>query len=103
MGLAKYGSIRYADGSDIGAAVGMVDGADAVVLVVGLTSEGVKPNDEAEGHDRTSLLLPGNQNTLIAQVSAAAAKGKIPVALVVMGGGPVDISDAKKSPDVGAI
>ena len=25
-------------------------------------------SDEAEGHDRTSLLLPGTQNTLIAEV-----------------------------------
>ena len=47
------------DPEDSAAAIAAVAGVDAVVLVVGLTSEGVRPNDESEGHDRTSLLLPG--------------------------------------------
>ena len=47
---------------------------DAVVLVVGLTSEGVKGgNDEAEGHDRSTLVMPAHQDALVAAVSAAAA------------------------------
>ena len=95
---------------------------------VGLTSEGVRPNDESEGetrralclshsyphtkrisrcggagHDRTSLLLPDNQTEYIEAVAAAAASMKIPLTVVVMGGGPVDISAAKGSPHVGAI
>ena len=73
------------------------------MLVVGLTSEGVRPNDESEGHDRTSLLLPDNQSDYIEAVATAAAEMKIPVTVVVMGGGPVDISAAKSSPHVGAI
>ena len=70
---------------------------------MGLTSEGVRPNDEAEGHDRTSLLLPDNQDALISSVAAAAAKQRIPVVVVVMGGGPLDMSKAKENAGVGAI
>jgi hypothetical protein len=51
------------DGSDINAAVTAAEGADAVVLVVGLFSEGAHPADEAEGHDRTSLLYAINTHT----------------------------------------
>ena len=47
-------AVQCDDGADIAAAVKMVQGQDAIVLVVGLTSEGVSPNDESEGHDRTS-------------------------------------------------
>ena len=50
----------------------------------------------SEGHDRTEIGLPGNQTGLIAAV-AAASKG--PVVLVVMTGGPVDISAAKVACD----
>ena len=86
------------------------------VLVVGLLSDcslngkrahgsacdGGK-SDEAEGHDRTSLLLPGTQNALIAEVSAAAAKQRKPVVLVIMSGGPLDVTAAKMDRNVGAI
>jgi beta-glucosidase-like glycosyl hydrolase len=91
----------YADGSDVAAASALAKDADAVVLVVGLTSEGVPHNDEAEGHDRTSLIMPNKQDALVSAV-AAAAGGK-PVILIVMGGGPVDVSAAKANPAIGAI
>ena len=46
----------YSDGKNIPGAVAIAEAADAVVLVVGLTSEGSSsdegPRDEAEGHDR---------------------------------------------------
>ena len=106
-GIAKHAAVSYADGNDIGKAVGYVAAVDAVVLVVGLTSEGSSkeegPRDEAEGHDRTSLLLPGNQDDLIKQVAAAGKKKGIPVIVVVIGGGPLDMSATKANPDVGAI
>lgn len=106
-GISKHSSTIYSDGSDIDHAVALVEDVDAVVMVVGLFSEGVHPNDEAEGLDRTSLLLPGTQHALISQVAAAAAKpakGKPkPVAVVVMSGGVLDISDVKMNEDVGAI
>lgn len=79
---------------------------DAVVLVVGLRSEagagrlqvesgGGRPMDEAEGQDRTSLLLPGGQATLVRHVAAAAAAKAVapPVILVLIGGGSMDVSE----------
>lgn len=104
MGLAAYGAVSCNDGSDKSRAAAMVDGVDAVVLVVGLTSEGVKGgNDEAEGHDRSTLVMPAHQDALVAAVSAAAATKKIPVTLVVMGGGVVDMKAEKASAAIGAI
>jgi len=102
-GLKKYGTVYSDDGSDIKKSVAAVEGKDLVVLVVGLQSEGARPADEAEGHDRTSLLLPGNQDQFVQEVAAAAAKKDTPVVVVVMGGGPVDISAIKANRDVGAI
>ena len=63
-------------------------GADAVVLVVGIDQ-----SVESEGHDRDTIDLPGHQNDLIAAV-AAAANG--PVIVVVMAGGSVDLSMPKQ-------
>lgn len=103
-GLAKKASsgVTCLDGSDVKAATAAAAAADAVVLAVGLTSEGAKGSrDEAEGHDRTSLLLPDNQDALISAV-ASAAKGK-PVIIATMGGGPVDLTAAKANSAIGAI
>jgi len=102
-GISKYASTTVSNGKDVLAAMALVAKADAVVLVVGLTSEGQEPADEAEGHDRTSLLLPDNQDALIAAVTAEAAKHNKPVIVVTMGGGPVDISAVKANADIGAI
>ena len=51
-------------------------------------------------HDRTDLALPGKQVELIEQVAAAA---KDPITLVILSGGPVDVSAAKANAKVGAI
>mmetsp|Transcript_39786 Transcript_39786/g.131687 ORF Transcript_39786/g.131687 Transcript_39786/m.131687 type:complete len:679 (+) Transcript_39786:694-2730(+) len=96
-------------GSDSGRAV--IDqirsgGVGGVVLTVGLGSMGYHPKedrDETEGHDRTSLLLPGGQDYLVAATSTVAAEEGLPVVVVVLGGGPLDLSAAKASPHVGAI
>ena len=48
----------------------------------------------SEGHDRTDLLLPGHQSDLLKQLQQATS-GKNPMIVVVMSGGPVDISYAK--------
>lgn len=58
---------------------------------------------QAEGKDRTSLLLPMDQDALIATVAAAGAAEGIAVVLIVMSGGPVDLSAAKADANVGAI
>nr|XP_043606490.1 beta-xylosidase/alpha-L-arabinofuranosidase 1-like isoform X2 [Erigeron canadensis]XP_043606492.1 beta-xylosidase/alpha-L-arabinofuranosidase 1-like isoform X2 [Erigeron canadensis] len=69
--------------------------ADAVVLVMGDDL-----SEEAEGRDRTSVSLPGQQNRLITEV-ASVAKG--PVILVIMSGGGMDIGFAKKNTKIGSI
>lgn len=79
----------------VDAAVEAARHADAVVLVVGLDQ-----SIEAEGRDRFDLLLPGRQQELITAV-AKASPG--PTVLVLMSGGPVDVSFAEVDPNVAAI
>ncbi|GAA0149567.1 glucosidase [Lithospermum erythrorhizon] len=69
--------------------------ADYVVLVMGLDQ-----TQEREKHDRTELVLPGEQQRLIENVAQAA---KSPVILVLLTGGPVDISFAKENSKIGSI
>ena len=69
--------------------------ADFTVLVVGADQ-----SIERESFDRVSLLLPGQQTTLITEV-AKVAKG--PVILVIMSGGPFDISFAKTNGNISSI
>lgn len=69
--------------------------ADATVLVMGLDQ-----SIEAETQDRAHLLLPGRQQELVSNVSRA-SRG--PTVLVLMSGGPVDVSFAENDPRIGAI
>ena len=55
---------------------------------------------EAESRDRTTLLLPGSQQELVSRV-AKASRG--PTILVLMSGGPIDVSFAKNNPRITAI
>lgn len=66
--------------------------ADATVLVMGLDQ-----SIEAETVDRAGLLLPGHQQDLVSKV-AAASRG--PTILVLMSGGPIDITFAKNDPRI---
>lgn len=75
-----------------GSAINAARQADATVLVMGLDQ-----SIEAETVDRTGLLLPGRQPDLVSKV-AAASKG--PTILVLMSGGPVDITFAKNNPRI---
>ena len=79
----------------IDAAVNVARQSDATILVVGLDQ-----SLEAEMVDRASLLLPGRQQELVTKV-AAASRG--PTILVLMCGGPVDVSFAENNPRIGAI
>jgi len=99
-GLEMYvSSVQYEQGvamatsntSGIAAAVSAAQSADVTVLVMGLDQ-----SQESEGHDRTSLALPGVQTQCIEQV-AAAAKG--PVVLVILSGGSVDVSTVSEKVD----
>lgn len=69
--------------------------ADATVLVIGLDQ-----SIEAETVDRAELFLPGRQQDLVSKV-AAASRG--PTILVIMSGGPIDITFAKNDPRIGGI
>lgn len=69
--------------------------ADAAVLVIGLDQ-----SIEAEYRDRKGLLLPGHQQELVSRV-AMASKG--PTIVVLMSGGPIDLTFAKNNPRVSAI
>ncbi|OAY75243.1 putative beta-D-xylosidase 2 [Ananas comosus] len=79
----------------IEAAAGAARVADATIMIVGLDQSA-----ETEALDRVSLLLPGRQQELVSKV-AAAARG--PVVLVLMCGGPVDVTFAKSDLKIGAI
>uniref|UniRef100_A0A7N0V939 Glycoside hydrolase family 3 C-terminal domain-containing protein n=1 Tax=Kalanchoe fedtschenkoi TaxID=63787 RepID=A0A7N0V939_KALFE len=80
---------------DAGPALSLAKEVDYVVLVMGLDQ-----GQEAESRDRYSLLLPGNQQKLIISVADIAKK---PVVLVLLSGGPVDITFAKNHPKIGGI
>ncbi|KAK4282554.1 hypothetical protein QN277_013915 [Acacia crassicarpa] len=84
-----------ADDKLFSAAVKAAHHADATVLVMGLDQ-----SLEAETRDRDGLLIPTRQQDLITQV-AAASKG--PTILVLMSGGPLDITFAKNNPRVAGI
>ena len=55
---------------------------------------------EIEDKDRVDLLLPGYQTHLVNQIAKATTA---PIILVVMCGGPIDISFARDNPRIGAI
>ncbi|EGD77165.1 beta-glucosidase [Salpingoeca rosetta] len=103
-GFKNYSAaVTYAKGCDVAckdtsgfdAAVAAAKEADAVVVVVGLDQ-----GQESEGHDRTSITLPGHQEDLVAQVAAAA---KSPIVVFVMTGGAVDLSTIKANKNVAGI
>lgn len=101
QGYAKY--TNYEAGCDtvkcpqatINKAVEAAKAADYVVLIMGLDQ-----SQEREAHDRRHLGLPGKQQELISSVAKAAKK---PVILVILSGGPVDITPAKYDKKIGGI
>ncbi|KAL8151437.1 hypothetical protein V2J09_021245 [Rumex salicifolius] len=68
---------------------------DYVILVMGLDQ-----TQEKEKMDREELVLPGKQQTLITTVANVA---KNPVVLVLLCGGPVDVSFAEANDKIGSI
>jgi len=101
QGIGKYartihepGCVNVAcnDDNRFGSALNAARQADATVLVMGLDQ-----SIEAEMVDRTGLLLPGHQQDLVSKV-AAASRG--PTILVLMSGGPIDITFAKNDPRI---
>ncbi|XP_042517321.1 probable beta-D-xylosidase 2 [Macadamia integrifolia] len=104
QGIGRYATAIHQPGcSDVacdsndmfGAALDAARQADATVLVMGLDQ-----SIEAELKDRVGLLLPGRQQELVSSV-AMASKG--PTVLVLMSGGPIDVSFANDDPRISAI
>lgn len=104
QGIARYvrtihqpgcANVACASNQQFGAAVAAAQQADATVLVMGLDQ-----SIEAEFRDRVNLLLPGRQQELVTRV-AMASRG--PTVLVLMSGGPIDVTFAKNNPRIAAI
>lgn len=76
-------------------AAALAAAADATVILIGLDG-----SVEGEQRDRYGIDLPGNQTELVLKASEA-AKG--PCILIFVGGGCVDMSAFKSSPDIDAI
>lgn len=76
-------------------AVRVAGAAEVVVVVAGLNL-----TEETEDRDRVSLRLPGRQEEL---VSAVAAASRRPLVLVLMGGGPIDVTFAKEDSGIAAV
>ncbi|GER40282.1 beta-xylosidase 1 [Striga asiatica] len=105
--LQKYNSlstVRYHPGCEsvnctsdrlIDEAVSVAKEADYVVMVMGLDQ-----TIEREKLDRLELGLPGNQENFVIRVAKVA---KRPLVLVLLCGGPVDVSFAKENPKIGGI
>ncbi|XP_057528248.1 probable beta-D-xylosidase 7 isoform X3 [Amaranthus tricolor] len=81
--------------AEVEQAVDIAKEVDYVVLVMGLDQ-----TQEREKMDRVDLVLPGKQQNLISSVAQAAKK---PVVLVLLCGGPVDISLSRDDDKVGSI
>ncbi|XP_061345919.1 probable beta-D-xylosidase 7 [Gastrolobium bilobum] len=81
--------------AQINQAVEVAKKVDYVVLIMGLDQ-----SEEREERDRIHLDLPGKQQELINSVAKAS---KRPVILVLLCGGPVDISSAKYDNQIGGI
>ncbi|KAK1391326.1 hypothetical protein POM88_010392 [Heracleum sosnowskyi] len=81
--------------ASISEAVNIAKKADYVILLMGLDQ-----NEEREDFDRVDLVLPGLQQSLITSVAKATKK---PVILVLLCGGPVDVSLAKYNPKIRGI
>ncbi|KAJ8440837.1 hypothetical protein Cgig2_000725 [Carnegiea gigantea] len=104
QGIGKYAKTIHQQGCTnvgcnddelFGPAIDAARQADATVLIMGLDQ-----SIEAEFRDRTGLLLPGRQQELVSKV-AAASRG--PTILVLMSGGPVDVSFAQNDPRIPSI
>ncbi|ONK74009.1 uncharacterized protein A4U43_C03F1850 [Asparagus officinalis] len=87
-------NVACASGS-IEEAVKLAKSVDQIVMFMGLDL-----TQEREELDRVDLVLPGMQQTLITEVAKVAKK---PVILVLLCGGPVDVSFAKDDKNIGGI
>ena len=85
--IVPQATVQFDPGDDIASAVAVAKAADVVIMGLG-EHVGIS----GEGHDRSNLDLPGNQEQLL---EAVAATGK-PVVLVLENGRPLTIGWAKE-------
>ncbi|XP_065885424.1 uncharacterized protein [Dysidea avara] len=88
---AKGCDVKCTDDSGFKEAVTAAQTAQAVIVVIGLDQ-----SQESEGHDRNDISLPGKQEDFLMAIRDAT---KSPMIVVVITGGPVDISWAKANAD----
>lgn len=105
--LEEYSSqgikINYAQGCEINstktsgfkAAIAIAQEADVVIYVGGIDT-----HIEYEGHDRPTIDLPGQQLSLLSQLSQVA---KSPIVTVMIGAGSLDLSQLKADNNIGSI
>jgi beta-glucosidase-like glycosyl hydrolase len=93
---AKGCEVDGTDTSGFDEAIQVAMKADIIILVVGLNQV-----NEGEGQDRYNLTFPGPQDQLIDKVLVA-AKGKL-VIVVLVNGGPLDITHLRDDSRVSAI
>lgn len=80
--MVPNANVTYADGDNIEAAVDLAKGCDVAILGLG-----EKGGISGEGHDRSDLDLPGNQEKLLEAVAGAG----VPVVLVLENGRPLTV------------
>ena len=85
--IVPHAVVKFDPGEDISSATAIAKEADVVLLGLG-----ENPRISGEGHDRSNLDLPGNQEQLL---EAIVATGK-PVVLVLENGRPLTIAWAKE-------
>lgn len=98
IAFAQGCGISEMNQSGIAAAVHVASQQETTIVAVGLDS-----TQEGEAHDRVSILLPGKQLQLIERVASTAFDHGGRVVVVVISGGPVDLSAVKAHPGVAAI
>lgn len=96
------------DRSGFAAAIASATKADVTVLVLGLAigrdwSTNEESWQEGEADDRISVALPTIQQELLDEVASATDKHQRKLVVVMMNGGPVDISAFKSDARVHAI
>jgi xylan 1,4-beta-xylosidase len=89
-------AIKSSSTSGFAAACTAAKSADAVVVVIGLNQ-----SIEREGHDRDFISLPGVQDKFVSSITACVPNK--PVIVMVMSGGPVDLTHVKADPGVAGI
>ena len=67
---------------------------ESVLILVFIIKFSFLYDTHSEGHDRTDIGLPGNQDKLLQSIKQAISS-TIPMVVVLMTGGPVDITTAK--------